>query len=92
MDQAHPGLVNIRGGDEFRVTKSAHVGKRAQLNNLMNSAYNSSTKKHQQQPNEKRFRAAATHNNRGKGQQEPDEFHIPTSDLGGGRIYEEDIE
>lgn len=51
--QAHPGLVNIRGGDEFRVTKSAHVGKRAQLNNLMNSAYNSSTKKHQQQPNEK---------------------------------------
>jgi hypothetical protein len=40
----HGGLVNIQGGD-FRITKSAHVGKRAQINNLMNSAYNSSTKK-----------------------------------------------
>lgn len=31
-NQVHPGLVNIRGGGEadgFRVTKSAHVGKRA---------------------------------------------------------------
>jgi hypothetical protein len=83
-NQAHPGLVNIRGGGGeadggFRVTKSAHVGKRGQLNNLMNSAYNSSKK-----PNQ-RFRGS---NN----QANPGEFHLPTSDLGGGRIYEEDIE
>ena len=77
--QAHPGLVNIKGGGPMdanfnRVTKSAYVGKRPTHNLL------SSSKKKQ---GNNRFRG-------GNGQMaHPDEFNIPASDLGGGHIYEE---